>query len=82
MGREEERQTAGAADTEVERGGHRELDRSGLRSGRKGRRWKCEDCIFAEFFCKEEQRVGVVIGSGGGVEKGVFRARRAPRGHR
>ena len=33
MGREEERQTAGAADTEVERGGERERD-----GGRAGER--------------------------------------------
>ena len=36
----------------------------------KERNWKHEDDIFEEFFCKEEQRVWVVVDSG--VKKGVL----------
>lgn len=37
-----------------------------------GRSWKHIDNIFEEFFCKEEQRVGVVVDGGNGVNKGFL----------
>lgn len=47
----------------------------------KERNWKYEDNIF-EFFCKEEQRVWVVIDSGSGVKKGILIAWNAVYIHR